>query len=200
MTSFSPETSPPNSTADRLRSKEAHKSPASRSECSTVGWPKVGSKPGPSPGKATHAPSATSTKLLSSNSHVRTNPGSRNLSVNTYDRFGSGYAMKLGTIIKPVQEAVVPIWILISKITFEGPEPQNTVPPGTGYGVEFLDHLRREPSAAVPAQFDRSHCIQRNIRHPSRVPLCNTALWSAQDFSTFTERLTCNLSLERRAI
>ena len=124
MTSFSPETSPPKSTADRLRSKEAHKSPASRSECSTAGWPKVGSKPGSSPGKATHAPSATSTKLLSSNSHVRTNPGSRNLSVNTCDRFGSGYAMKLRTIVKPVQEAVMPIWILISKITFEGPEPQ----------------------------------------------------------------------------
>jgi hypothetical protein len=108
--------------------------------------------------------------------------------------------MKLGTIIKPVQEAVMPIWILISKLTFEGPEPQNTVPPGTGHGVEFLDHLRREPSAAVPALFDRSDCIQRDIRHPSHVPLCNTALWSAQDFSTFTERLRWDLSLERRAI
>jgi hypothetical protein len=87
----------------------------------------------------------------------------------------------------------MPIWTLTGKITLEGPQAQNWIPPSAGYGLDFFESPRGESSAAAPARFERTNCIQRDTGHMSQIPLRNTPPRIAQDFLQFTKRVTCTL-------
>ena len=87
----------------------------------------------------------------------------------------------------------MPIWTLTGKITLEGPQAQNWIPPSAGYGLDFFESPRGESSAAAPARFEGTNCIRRDTGHMSKIPLCNTPPRNAQHFSQFTERVTCTL-------